>query len=180
MGIRGPVGKETVGSHAQDRAENDGDQQEWSEPISSGWAFLGRRDGRFWPCFAICALGTYWAGMIGERVIAFGHLDQDLIVNTLGCIVFGQLRAKATGLDPHHRIDMGVEIVLTAEHFCCNLVLLGGRAGVLPGMIREIAQKLAERLRAMKSVATEESFDLFELLGLFRHGLHRAEIVTPK
>jgi hypothetical protein len=64
---------------------------------------------------------------------------------------------------------MRVEILLAAEDFGCDLVFLGGGSRVIPGVIREIAQELAKRLGAMKSVAGEESFDLNELLGFLCH-----------
>jgi hypothetical protein len=75
---------------------------------------------------------------------------------------------------------MRIEVLLAPEEFCRNLVLLGGSAGMLQGVMSQIAEKLAERLGAVEGVAAQEFFDLCKLKRFLSHGDHRARIVTPK
>jgi hypothetical protein len=50
---------------------------------------------------------------------------------------------------------------------------------MIQGMVRQIAQKFAEGLRAMESMAHQKFFNLREVLGFLSHGIHRSGIVTP-
>jgi len=78
---------------------------------------------------------------------------------------------------------MGIEILLATEDLGRNLILLGRDSRMFKGMIRQILEKLAERLRAVESTAAEQLFEVRELLGSIRHAmLHKQErdrIVTP-
>jgi hypothetical protein len=75
---------------------------------------------------------------------------------------------------------MRIKVFLTTENLGCNLILFRGGSRMVPGVIGEIAQEFTKRLRPVKSVATEESLDLSELLGFLCHCDHRPGIVTPK
>lgn len=108
--------------------------------------------------------------MKGEGIVALGEFDEELILGTFGRVVLGQFRPETPSLDAHHGVHMRVEVLLPAEDFGRNLILLGGGTRVIPGVIGEIAQELAEGLGAMKSMATEEPVDLNELLGFLCHG----------
>ena len=54
---------------------------------------------------------------------------------------------------------------------------------MLKGMVRQVLEKLAERLRAVESTAAEQLFEVRELLGSIRHAMlrkqERGSIVTP-
>jgi hypothetical protein len=115
-----------------------------------------------------------------EGIVALGDFHNDRVFEALRRVVFGQLGAETTSLDPNHGIDMGIEVLLAAENFRRNLVLLGGSAGMLQGMIGQIAEQLAERLRPVEGVTGKQFFDLFEVQRFLSHGDHRAGIVTPK
>ena len=78
---------------------------------------------------------------------------------------------------------MGIEILLATEDLGRNLILLGRDSRMLKGMIRQVLEKLAERLRAVESTAAEQLFEVRELLGSIRHAMRRKQerdsIVTP-
>jgi len=77
---------------------------------------------------------------------------------------------------------MGIEILLATEDLGRNLILLGRDSRMFKGMIRQILEKLAERLRAVESTAAEQLFEVRELLGSIRHAMlrkqERGSIVT--
>jgi signal transduction histidine kinase len=78
---------------------------------------------------------------------------------------------------------MGIEVFLASEDLGGNLVLLGRDSRMFKGMIRQVLEKLAERLRAVESTAAEQLFEMRELLGAIRHAMlqkeERDSIVTP-
>jgi hypothetical protein len=78
---------------------------------------------------------------------------------------------------------MRIEVFLASEDLGGNLVLLGRDSRMFKGMIRQILEKLAERLRAVESTAAEQLFEMRELLGAIRHAMlqkeERDSIVTP-
>lgn len=83
-------------------------------------------------------------------------------------------------MNPDHGIHMRIEVLLAAKDFCRDLILLGGSSRMFDGIMAEIAEKLAERLRAVEGVARQKFLDLCKLKRLLSHGDHRTGIVTPK
>jgi len=75
---------------------------------------------------------------------------------------------------------MGIKVLLSPKNLCSNLVLLGGSSWMLKGMMCQIMEKLAERLRPVEGVTGKKFFDLSEVQRFLSHGNHRAGIVTPK
>jgi hypothetical protein len=72
---------------------------------------------------------------------------------------------------------MRIEVFLASEDFGGNLVLLRRYPGMFKGMGRQVLKKLAERLRAMESMAGEKLLDLRELLGSLTHSItHRKRV----
>jgi hypothetical protein len=71
---------------------------------------------------------------------------------------------------------MRVEVLLAPEDLGRNLVLLWGGTRMVQGMIGQVTQELAERLRAMERMAGKKFFDLAEILGSLSHGDHRAAL----
>ena len=112
--------------------------------------------------------------MKGEGVGTLGHFHDSLILGALGGVVLSQFCAEATSLDTYHGIDMRIEVLLPAEDFGGNLVLLRSRARVVHGLIGKIMQQLAKRLRPVEGMATEKLLNLRELLGPITHQItHR-------
>jgi len=78
---------------------------------------------------------------------------------------------------------MRIEVFLPSEDLGSNLVLLGRDSGMFKGVIRQVLEKLAERLRAVEGTAAEQLFKVRELLGSIRHAMPQKEerdsIVTP-
>ena len=108
--------------------------------------------------------------MEGEGIGALGHFHHGLIICAFRSIILSQLCTETARLDADHGVHVGVEVLLAAEDLSCDLVLLRGASGVLNRIIGEIAQKLAEGLRAMQSMAAEKFLDLGEMLGFLSHG----------
>jgi hypothetical protein len=109
-----------------------------------------------------------------EGIGALGDFHHERIISALRGIVLSQLGTQAARLDPDHGIHVRIEIFLAAEDFCRDLILLGGCARMFQGMMGQIAEKLAKRLRAMKGVARQKFVDLCELKRFLSHGDHRA------
>ena len=116
----------------------------------------------------------------GECIGSPRQIDQDLIVNTFGCIIFSQLSTKPSCLDANCGINMRVEMTRAPKDLRSNLILLGSRSGVFQRMINQIAQQLAQGLGAVQSMTTEELFDLAPVMSLVSHFSHPwFAIVTP-
>src|SRR6266852_7617611 len=114
--------------------------------------------------------GIRGALMEGEGIGAFGHFHQGLIIRAFGSIILSKLCTETARLHADHGVHVGVEVLLSAEDLSCDLVLLWGASGVVNRIMGEIAQQLAEGLRAMQSVAAEKFLDLGEMLGFLSHG----------
>jgi len=97
-----------------------------------------------------------------KRIATLGQFKNELIVNPLGGIVLSEFGAEAASLDSHHRIYMGIEVLLASEDLRCDLILLRRGSGMLQGLSCQIAEELAKRLRSMQGMAAEKFFDLFK------------------
>ena len=65
---------------------------------------------------------------------------------------------------------MWVEIGLTAEDFCSDLVFLDGDAWVIDGLFGKVAKKLTKRLRAVERMAVDQTFDFSQELSPVSQG----------
>lgn len=92
-----------------------------------------------------------------------------MVFPTFRLVVRGKFGAKAACLDAHQRVQLGIEVGRTAEDLGGNLVFLHWRAGMIQSLLGEKMKQLAERLRAVKSLAVHEFFDLSEELRSFCH-----------
>lgn len=115
------------------------------------------------------ACGTF---MESERVCAPRKIDEDLIVGAFGGVVFRKLAAKAACLYANCGIQMRVEIARAPKNFRRNLIFLGCRPRVVPGMIGQVPQQFAQRLGTMQSMAAKEFFNLSPVMSLVRHSSH--------
>ncbi len=107
--------------------------------------------------------------MEGEGIGALGDFHQGLIICAFRSIVLTQLCTETARLYANHGVHVGVEILLAAEDLSRDLVLLWRTSRVLNRIMGEIAQQLAEGLRAMQRMAAEKFLDLGEMLGFLSH-----------
>lgn len=82
--------------------------------------------------------------------------------------MFVQLGTQPTGLHPHHGIQLGVKVCLPAENFCGDLIFLEWYAGMVQGVVREVAQQLTKGFRAMQHLPADQTIDFRQNLVL-RH-----------
>jgi hypothetical protein len=118
--------------------------------------------------------------MKGESVGPFGQLHEGLVFQAFRGVVLSQLGAETTGLDSHHGIDVGIEVLLAPEDFCRDLILLRRGARMLQRVSCQIAKKLAKRLGTVQGMAAEKFLDLLMQQSFLSHGEPPAGIVTPK
>src|SRR5579859_983095 len=99
-----------------------------------------------------------------DGVRPFWDLDQDGIVCALVGVVFGELYAKASGLDANRRIALRIESGRAAQDLCRDLVFLQRDPRVIEGMFSKVAKQLAQRFRAVQAMAFCKSLYLLEAL----------------
>ena len=98
--------------------------------------------------------------MESQSVRALGQLHQDRVFAALRSVIFGKFGAQASGLDPNEGVQMRIEIARTPENFGGDLIFLQRQSGMLDGMVGEVPQEFAQRLRTVKSMA------IYQLLNL--------------
>ena len=96
-----------------------------------------------------------------DNVGSLRQIHDDWVFRTVGAVVFTELSAQPPGLNAHHGIELGIEIIRATENLCRNLIFLDRSSGMIEGMFCQIAKEFAQRLRAMEDVA---AYQLFYLL----------------
>jgi hypothetical protein len=99
-----------------------------------------------------------------EDVGTLREFDDDGVIRAIRAVVLRKLRAKASSLYTNHGVELRIEISGPPKDLGGNLELFNGRAGVLDGMLSQVAEQFAERFRAMKRMASYEPIDLLEEL----------------
>src|SRR5580704_12029737 len=175
-GLRGFAGQKTVRGDGYDGSQEDGEDEDGSEPpagrLAIGWLSFSS----FVRSSCMVASRARRPRMEGEDIVAFGHFDQDRVVRPLRGVVLREFGAQAPGLHADHGVEVRVKVLLAPKDFGRNLVLLWRGTRMLQGMIGEVAQELAKRLRAMERMAGKKFLDLDEIMGSLRHGDHRAAL----
>jgi hypothetical protein len=97
-----------------------------------------------------------------KDVSSLGEFHDNGIFKSVRAVILGKLGTQAAGLDANHRVKLRVEIGGTSKDFGSDLEFFNGRAGVIDGMLRQIAEQFAEGLRAMQSMAANEPVNLLE------------------
>jgi hypothetical protein len=92
--------------------------------------------------------------MKNQNVGAFGKLHPNGVGHSGSGVVFGELGAKAAGLDADHGVQLWVEIRLTAENLRGDLVFLQGNAGMLENVVGEIAEQFTQGLRTVQRLTS--------------------------
>src|SRR5258708_32346088 len=161
-GCGGSARQKAVRRHRHDRRKHDGHHKQYAEP---GARSLDRVCGTSWRLRGGSGDGSW--GNRGARVecksiVSLGEFHQDWIFDTLRDVILSQLGPQTPSLHANHRIYMGIEVLLASKDLCRNLVLLGGSSGMFQGMICQIPQKLAERLRSVEGVTGKKFLALSE------------------
>jgi len=71
-------------------------------------------------------------------VTTLWHFDNGGVVRTFGAVILGEFRAEAASLDTDHRVELRVEVSLTAKDLCCDLIFLDLNAGMFDGLFGEV------------------------------------------
>lgn len=95
-----------------------------------------------------------------ERITAFGNLQEDLILGTHGFVVFRQLAAQTSNLNPDTGIRLRVEVRRAAQDLGGNLILLQVADGFQQRVLGQIAQKFGKSLGTVKKWAIGNTLDL--------------------
>jgi hypothetical protein len=104
-----------------------------------------------------------------KDVGALREFHNDRIFESVRAVVFGELGAQASGLDADHGIKLRIEIGGAPEDFGGDLEFFDGSAGVIHGMLSQIAEQFTEGLRTMQSMAGDEPINLLEKILPFVH-----------
>jgi hypothetical protein len=105
----------------------------------------------------------------GENVGALGEFHDNGVLKSIRAVVFGELGAQASSLDTNHGVELRIEIGGASEDLGRDLEFLNGGARVIRSVLRQIAEKFAQGLRAMQSMATGEPVNLLEKMLPFCH-----------
>jgi len=81
--------------------------------------------------------------MKGERVRAAREFDDDWVAGPLVRVIFGQFYSQTSGLDADGGVALRIKANGTPQNLGGDLVLLQGDAGVIEGVLSEVAEKFA-------------------------------------
>jgi hypothetical protein len=79
-----------------------------------------------------------------QNVRALRDFDHDRVVGAFVCVILGQFHSETPSLNANGGIALGIEYRRTAQHLSRNLVFLERDPRMIQGMLRQIAQELAE------------------------------------
>jgi hypothetical protein len=105
--------------------------------------------------------------MESNNVGSPGEIHDHGIIRAVRSVIFGELSTQPPGLDAHHGIELGVEVIRATENLCRNLIFLDWSSRMIESVFCQVAQKFAERLRAVQRVAVNQFFYLRETLFAF-------------
>ena len=98
--------------------------------------------------------GTWGPWMEGENVSAFGQIHPDRVVSrSVATVILGEFGTKAPSLYADHRVDLGIEIILSAKYFSGDLIFLEWSAWMIEGVFGDITKKFAKGLRTVQDGA---------------------------
>ena len=97
-------------------------------------------------------------------VRSLGEFHHDGVVWTLSGVVLFELHAQASCLHPDGRVTLRIESARPAQDLGRDLVLLERHSGMIQRVFREIAQQLAQRLRASETMTINKFIYLLEAL----------------
>src|SRR5271169_985782 len=107
--------------------------------------------------------------MKGKDICALRKLHDNGVFDSVGAVILGDLRPKASRLHANHGIQLRIEIGGAAKDFRGDLEFLNRNARMIHGMLCQIAEQFAKGLRAMQGMAADEPIDLLEELLPFGH-----------
>src|SRR5215470_19321737 len=93
-------------------------------------------------------------------VASLWDFDNRGVAHPFRGVIFSEFGAKPSCLHAYHRIQLGIEVRLSAKNLCCNLILFDGNAGMLDGLFGQVAEKFAKRFGAVKGMARHQTLDL--------------------
>ena len=99
-----------------------------------------------------------------ECVGTLGDLDDDEVVGALMRVIFGEFHSQAASLHADRGIALGIEAGGAAQDFGGDLVFLEADAGVIEGVLSEVAEEFAQGFRAVKAMAFNKFIYLLEAL----------------
>ena len=99
-----------------------------------------------------------------EGIRSLRNLNQDRIVDAVVRVVLGQLDAQSSGLHSDRGIALRIESSWTTQNLGRDLIFLERDAGVIEGVLRQIAEQFAEGFRAVEAMAFGKSLYLLEAL----------------
>jgi hypothetical protein len=107
-------------------------------------------------------LGKWFAGAVTPRYVigALGDLDEHRIFGSIGHVIFGQFRAKASGVYAHGGIQSRVEPLRLPEYRYGKFIFLDGFARPVDGMLGQEGEEIAQDFGACELSAMQDSIHL--------------------
>src|SRR5258708_14857105 len=79
-----------------------------------------------------------------QQVCSPGKLHYDRVVAAIYAVILGEFPTEPPRLYPHHRVELGLEIIRAAEDFRRNFIFLNRDSRTVTGGLRPLAERFAE------------------------------------
>src|SRR5258708_3990982 len=153
LSLSRPAIQESIGGNGDDSRQYHRQHDDGGEPLSDGPSRDGNFNGRLKSSIRFVCASSMRAVVKTEGITALGQLHQNVVLGTLGCIVFSQFGPKASRLNSNGGIEVGIEVWGSTENLCRNLILLNGGPRMMDGLVRQILEHLAKGFGAMQDMA---------------------------